>query len=74
VPRFAGCAVPQLDRNTEDPLTELVVLKIVKLGEAGELDPERLCNDVLAELETPPAGVGRQVAHHVKTPTKSVGV
>jgi hypothetical protein len=56
------CDVLQLNGNTEDPLTELVVLKIVELAKAGELDPERLCIDVLAELETPPpsSGAGRQ--------------
>jgi hypothetical protein len=57
------CDVLQLNGNTEDPLTELVVLKIVKLAEAGEADPGRLCIDVLAELETPPVGgesAGRQ--------------
>jgi hypothetical protein len=65
------CHVLQLDRNTEDPLTELVVLKIVKLAHAGELDPERLCIGVLAELERPPVGgesAGRQeVADHGPT-------
>jgi hypothetical protein len=49
------CDVLHLNGNTEDPLTELVVLKIVKLAEAGETDPERLCIDALAELETPVA-------------------
>jgi hypothetical protein len=34
-----------------DPLTELVVLKIVELAKAGERDPEILCIDVLAALE-----------------------
>jgi hypothetical protein len=47
------CDVLQLNGNTEDPLTELVVMKIVKLAKAGEVDPERLCIDVLADLEIP---------------------
>jgi hypothetical protein len=39
----------------------------VKRAKAGETDPERLCIDVLAELETPPAGgggAGRQEVDH----------
>jgi hypothetical protein len=47
------CEVLHINANTEDPLTAFVVLKIVELAKAGELDPERLCNDVLAALESP---------------------
>jgi len=32
-------------------------MKIVELAKAGKLDPERLCIAVLADLESPPAGV-----------------
>jgi hypothetical protein len=46
------CDVLRLNGNTEDPLTELVVLRIVELAKAGELDPERLCIGVLAEFQT----------------------
>jgi hypothetical protein len=31
-------------------MTELVVMKIVELAKGGELNPERLCNTVLADL------------------------
>jgi hypothetical protein len=44
------CGVLHLDGNAQDPLTELVVLKIIELAKAEDLDPERLCIDVLAEL------------------------
>jgi hypothetical protein len=47
------CDVLQLSCDREDPLTELVVLKIIELAKAGERDPEALCFDVLAELGTP---------------------
>jgi hypothetical protein len=35
-------------------MTEVVVMKIVELGNAGELDPERLCLAVIAELDCAP--------------------
>jgi hypothetical protein len=44
------CDVLQLSCDREDPLTEVVVTKIV---EAGERDPDKLCFTVLAELEMP---------------------
>jgi hypothetical protein len=53
---YRVCDVLQLDGDTHDPLTELVVMKIVELARGGELDPERMCIDVLAELETLPVG------------------
>jgi hypothetical protein len=46
------CAALQLNCGAEDPITEVVVLKIVELAKAGETDPERLCAGVLAGLET----------------------
>jgi hypothetical protein len=36
------CDVLQLNGDREDPLTQLVVTKIVELAKAGELDPVRL--------------------------------
>ena len=45
------CDVLNLDCNTDDPMTELVVTKIVELAKAGDLDPERLCIGVLAEID-----------------------
>ena len=46
----------RLSCDREDPLTEVVVTKIVELAKAGERDPEILCNKVLAELGTPIQG------------------
>ena len=48
------CEVLQLNCGVEDPMTEIVVLKIVELAKAGEVDPERLCAGVLAKLQTRP--------------------
>jgi hypothetical protein len=50
------CDVLQLDCGREDPMTEIVVTKIVELAKVGELDPERLCIDTLAALEPEPTG------------------
>jgi len=47
------CDVLQLSCDREDPLTEIIVTKIVELAKAGESDPEMLCFGVLAELGTP---------------------
>jgi hypothetical protein len=49
---YRVCAALQLNGDTEDPLTEIVVLKIVELAKAGERDPEILCIDVLGALGT----------------------
>jgi hypothetical protein len=43
------CEVLHLDCRRDGPLTDQVVLKIVELAKAGELAPERLCIDVLAD-------------------------
>jgi hypothetical protein len=53
------CEVLQLNGGVEDPITEIIVLKIVELAKAGELDPERLCIDVLVDLEIPDTPVTR---------------
>jgi hypothetical protein len=45
------CEILQLDCGRDDPMTEIIVMKIVKCAEAGELDPERLCIDVLAPAQ-----------------------
>jgi len=50
------CDVLQLHCDRDDPITELIVTKIVELARGGELDPERLCNDVMAELGTTSRG------------------
>jgi hypothetical protein len=53
---YRVCDVLQLSCDREDPLTEIVVTKIVELAKAGERDPEILCSKVLADLETPIQG------------------
>jgi hypothetical protein len=50
---YRVCDILQLSGDREDPLTEIVVTKIVELAKAGERDPEILCIDVLAQLEMP---------------------
>jgi hypothetical protein len=51
------CEILQLNADADDPMTEIVVMKIVELAKAGELDPERLCIAVLANLaDAPRAG------------------
>jgi hypothetical protein len=51
---YRVCEVLQLSCDREDPLTEVVVTKIVELAKAGERDPD-VCFviDVLAQLEMP---------------------
>jgi hypothetical protein len=56
---YRVCDILQLSGDREDPLTEIVVTKIVELAKAGERDPEILCIDVLAQLGTPAQGVAR---------------
>jgi hypothetical protein len=41
---------PAFEPWVDDPVTELVVTKIVALAKAGEYNPDRLCAQVLAEL------------------------
>jgi hypothetical protein len=44
--------VLDINGGTEDPLTEIIVEKIVKLAKAGGRDPTRMCIKVLAALES----------------------
>jgi hypothetical protein len=53
---YRVCDILQLSGDREDPLTEIVVEKIVELAKAGERDPEVLCIDALAQLEMPAQG------------------
>jgi hypothetical protein len=46
------CDLLELECGRDDPMTELVVMKIVEVAKAGELDPERLSIEVLAKLGT----------------------
>jgi hypothetical protein len=48
------CGILQLNCDADDPMTGIVVMKIVELAKAGELDPERLCIAVLADLDYAP--------------------
>jgi hypothetical protein len=56
---YRACDVLQLSCDVEDPLTKVVVTKIVELAKAGERDPETLCSRVLAHLGTPSSGATR---------------
>lgn len=47
---YRVCDILQLNGERDDPMTEVVVMKIVALANAGELDAERLCIAVLADL------------------------
>jgi hypothetical protein len=46
------CVVLQLDWHREDPITEIIIMKIVELAKVGEYDPMRVSECVLAELKT----------------------
>jgi hypothetical protein len=50
------CAVLQLDCKPGEPLTDVIVEKIIEHARAGETDPERLCSQVLMELAELPSG------------------
>jgi hypothetical protein len=47
------CDALQLSCDANDPMTEMIVMKIVELARAGELDPDRLCSRALVELNGP---------------------
>jgi hypothetical protein len=53
---YRACDILQLSCDRDDPLIEVVVTKIVELAKAGERDPEILCSEVLAQLNTPARG------------------
>jgi hypothetical protein len=54
------CDILQLSCEREDPLTDVVVTKIVELAKAGERDPDKLCFTVLADLKMPlPEAISR---------------
>jgi hypothetical protein len=65
---YRVCDILRLSGDREDPLTEIVIEKIVELAKAGERDPEVLCIDVLAQLEMPDAG------HDITSPTGHAGI
>jgi hypothetical protein len=70
---YRVCDVLQLSCDREDPLTEVVVTKIVELAKAGERDPEILCSKVLADLQTPASDVtSRPSSERAPPPMTSV--
>jgi hypothetical protein len=48
------CAALQLDCKPGEPLTDVIVAKIIERAKAGETDPDRLCSKVLLELAKHP--------------------
>jgi hypothetical protein len=69
---YRVCGVLQLSGDREDPLTDIVVEKIVELAKAGECDPEILCIDVLAQLEMPAQSEARAPSEQAPPPMTSV--
>jgi hypothetical protein len=53
------CAVLHLDCKPGEPLTDVIVAKIIEHARAGVTDPERLSSQVLIELAEQPSG-GRE--------------
>jgi hypothetical protein len=51
------CDVLQLDCRREDPMTEIIVMKIVELAEVGEYDPMQVSERVLADLKASHSGI-----------------
>jgi hypothetical protein len=67
------CDVLQLSCDREDPLTDVVVTKIVELAKGGERDPEKLCFAVLADLDMPlQEATPRSAPEHAPPPMTSV--
>jgi hypothetical protein len=60
------CDSLRLSCDANDPVTEMIVMKIVELTKAGELDPDRLCSQVLLELAGRSDGgrPGSPISHH----------
>jgi hypothetical protein len=53
------CAALQLDCKPGEPLTDLIVMKIIEHAKAGETDPDRLCSRVVLELANEPKSNGK---------------
>jgi hypothetical protein len=64
------CDILQLNSDADDPMTEIVVTKIVELEKAGELDPERLCIAVLADLDDDAPRAGDAAGSPASPPPK----
>jgi hypothetical protein len=54
------CDILGLRCEADDPFTEMVVMFIVAHVQAGELDPERLCELTLRDLAPQQAGTSPQ--------------
>jgi hypothetical protein len=52
------CEVLQLNRNVDDPATDLIVMKVVAIAKTGELDPDRLCERIVREFRRKAGGGG----------------
>jgi hypothetical protein len=52
------CDALNLKCGPDDPQTDLIVLKIIELTKAGEVDPGRICARVLIELTKQPESDG----------------
>jgi hypothetical protein len=48
---YETALVALLQRRREDPLREAAAHKIIELAEAGERDPERLCEGALKAIQ-----------------------
>jgi hypothetical protein len=44
------CDALQLSGGVEDPMTELITMKIIDIAKTGELDSERICGRVLDDV------------------------
>jgi hypothetical protein len=49
------CEALDLNCRPEDPVTDLICLKIVEVAASGELDPGRICAKVLEQVKTGPS-------------------
>jgi hypothetical protein len=53
------CAALQLDCKPGEPLTDVIVAKIIEHANAGEINPDRLCSLVVSELGNQPKSKGQ---------------
>jgi hypothetical protein len=53
------CAALQLDCKPGEPLTDVIVAKIIEHAKAGETDADRLCSRVVSELGNQPKSSGK---------------
>jgi hypothetical protein len=46
------CGALELRCTVDDPMTEVIVSKIVTIGKTGEFDADQLCEAVLGDLQS----------------------